>query len=731
MADPNNNGGKSILPAFDPNNPGALYQYESFLKFIETGHPGNTGRYGTAFTGEYVNSLVDQAGFLIFEEMRRNDSQIANILRAITLPIQTSNYFVEPASSDPSDKAIADEIEQNIFSDMEIPWGDVIRHICLMFPFGFMPMEMVLGYRMGKVILRKLAPRLPTSLYRWEVDQRTSKLKWLRQQDSNGQIISIPVEKLVLFTLDREGDNWQGRSLLRPAYRDWYIKNQLIKINAVKHERYGVGVPVVTARDGAKPKDEEWNAAEQAAQRIQASDGGAVMMPFGYTIKIMTPDNSSGGTDVIESIRYHDEQITKSILFMFANLGTSSSGSRSLGDVMLSMFLDSTQTYADYIAEMIDIHVVRPLVTMNYPGLSKFPRFKAGRIQKIDPGVIGALTQSGMLTNDPEIENMVRKSLNLPEKIIDSVAATVDKERIGDTGKDQQTPNYSEKKNNHVRGCLCGPCAGRNLNLAAKYIESEYHYAEKYINVKAYEMQLDGAENSLRQRIISIRNGQVRMIVNQLSQGRSIKKLAVPYKDQMFDVMKKEYEAQYEIGRHNVRQELQRQGNVHFAEKKKTPAMTVDFDEDYMTLLVDGAANKLASMTTQYYLDAGKNSITGTTEVLNFVTEKLADKLSDRTWEDLASYAVGNGYGAGREAEAEEQKDIISEAHYTVALEDPNNICAACLDTYNSQSVGADGDLSFDPDSPDALNFNAPNSECEGGPARCRCIIIYISGGVE
>jgi len=67
--------------------------------------------------------------------------------------------------------------------------------------------------------------------------------------------VSIPAEKLLIFSYRREGDNYAGISVLRSAYKHWYIKDKLYKFDAVRHERQSVGIPVITLPDGASDTD--------------------------------------------------------------------------------------------------------------------------------------------------------------------------------------------------------------------------------------------------------------------------------------------------------------------------------------------------------------------------------------------------------------------------------------------------------------------------------------------
>ena len=67
--------------------------------------------------------------------------------------------------------------------------------------------------------------------------------------------VDIPAWKFVVFTFRQEGDNYEGVSVLRSSYKHWYIKDQLYRFDAVKHERQAVWIPV--KRTGEDATEEE------------------------------------------------------------------------------------------------------------------------------------------------------------------------------------------------------------------------------------------------------------------------------------------------------------------------------------------------------------------------------------------------------------------------------------------------------------------------------------------
>ncbi len=381
----------------------------------EVGVSGNTGYWGTAKTGEYVTKLDGAAGRIIWDRMRRSDHQVQAVLAAITLPILQAGYYVEPASKSAKDRKVALILEDAFLKGMTITWADTLRHALLMLPFGFSALEKVYEYRDGLVLPRKLDPRLPQSVSRWDFDTKAKRLRSMVQQDTDGRELPVPIEKLLVFTTDKEGDNWEGRSILRPAYKAWYIKDDLEKTNALGHARWGVGVPRAKAPQTVERGSPEWEAAKQALEDIHANEKAYFMQPFGWDFDILGGQGKGQGTDVLSSIKYYDECIAKAMLAMHINLGTSQTGSKALGQSFMDAFLMATQAWADYIAEVIDRFCLRQIVDYNWK-VKKYPTFKARRILGLDFQTIGFLVQSGVIEHDDELENSLRSILRLPEK---------------------------------------------------------------------------------------------------------------------------------------------------------------------------------------------------------------------------------------------------------------------------------------------------------------------------
>lgn len=165
----------------------------------------------------------------MFDKMRRQDSQVASVLRAVTLPVRRTEWRVDPAGCRPEvAQMVADDLGLQVQGSAptralrtkdRFDWDEHLRLALLMLPFGHAYFEQV--YRIGDdgyAHLRKLAYRPPRSISRVNVAPDGGLVSI--EQDpivrSGGTSrVTIPVDRLVAYIHDREGGNWHGLSVLR------------------------------------------------------------------------------------------------------------------------------------------------------------------------------------------------------------------------------------------------------------------------------------------------------------------------------------------------------------------------------------------------------------------------------------------------------------------------------------------------------------------------------------
>ena len=342
--------------------------------------------------GEYNPQLEGLTAIRTYEKMRRSDAQVAATLLACELPIRAANWDVLPASTDPLDREIAQFVKDNLFGGLEYVspsgvkttqcWDDVLRNALLMLPFGAAAHEEIYAVDGTRVRLARLAPRLPITFYRWITDLDGETLLALNQygyRNSNFESVEIPVDRLAVFTFNKEGANFFGRSMLRPAYMHWYIKHQLYRIDAIAGERNGLGMP--TIEQGPNASKEDRLAAQAWVTQLAAHEKTGIALPAGWKFTLQGVQGQV--RDLFNSIQHHNIEISRTALAFFMNLGQGarSSGNRALGQEMTDFFFLAVQATADQIARTISATAVKRLVDYNWDGVERYPVLEVSNLR--------------------------------------------------------------------------------------------------------------------------------------------------------------------------------------------------------------------------------------------------------------------------------------------------------------------------------------------------------------
>ena len=380
--------------------------------------------------GEYNPQLEGPSAIRTYEKMRRSDAQVAATLLACELPIRAANWDVLPASSDALDREIAQFVKENLFGGLEYVspagvkttqcWDDVLRNALLMLPFGAAAHEEIYAVDGMRVRLARLAPRLPITFYRWITDVDGETLLALNQygyRNSNFESVEIPVDRLAVFTFNKEGANFFGRSMLRPAYMHWYIKHNLYRIDAIAGERNGLGIP--TIEQGTNASKEDRQAAASWVTQLAAHEKTGIALPAGWKLTLQGVQGQV--RDLFNSIEHHNIEISRTALAFFMNLGQSSrsSGNRALGQEMTDFFFLAVQATADQIARTITATSVKRLVDYNWDGVERYPTLQVSnlRARSLDQTLasLSQLATANVVAPYPELAQHIARELGLPQ----------------------------------------------------------------------------------------------------------------------------------------------------------------------------------------------------------------------------------------------------------------------------------------------------------------------------
>lgn len=402
---------------------------------------GRTGlrRWGGYIYEEFLPDLRGIWGARVYREMSSNDPVVGAILFSISMLVRQVSWRVEAASADPRDQEAADYLE-SCLGDMSQPWTDVISEILSFLPYGWSYHEIVYKrregdsrdptrqsrYSDGRIGWRKLPIRAQDSLLEWQFDDAGGLQAMIQSPPPDYARRTIPIDKALLFRTEVTRGNPEGRSILRNAYRPWWMKKRLEEIEGQGIELELTGMPVLTPPEGVHiwdQKDAEMailrQQAEQMVMGIKADQVRGLVKPFGWELQLL----STGGRrqiDVGAVIERYDRRIAMSVLADFILLGHEKVGSFALSSSKTELFAVALGAWLDSIAGVFNQFAVPRLFALNdFRGVG-LPRLVHGDVESPPLDELGVfikdMTGVGVITPGPELEDYLRRVANLPSR---------------------------------------------------------------------------------------------------------------------------------------------------------------------------------------------------------------------------------------------------------------------------------------------------------------------------
>jgi phage gp29-like protein len=404
-------------------------------------------RYGGIFYEEFLSELRGRKGAEVFTEMSNNDETIGAILFAIEMLVRQASWNVEPGGSTAKDREAA-EFVKSCMDDMQQTWIDTISEILSFLTYGWSFHEIVYKRRMGRtkdnrtsskyddglIGWMKLPIRSQETLYQWEYDDQDNLIGMTQMPPPDFGLITIPMNKAMLFRTRSRKDNPEGRSILRTAYRSWYFKRRIQEIEGIGIERDLAGLPVITTPEGMDiwdKDDEDMNAIraglESMVKNIRRDSTEGLVLPFGYTFEL----TSTGGSrqfDTNSIIARYDTKISQTVLADFIQLGHESVGSFALSSDKTNLFSMAICAFLDIICQTFNSQGIPALIDINgdhFAGVTDYPRLTHGDIEDVDLATMATyikdMTSIGVIIPDESLEDYVRQLGKLPKRTTDTV----------------------------------------------------------------------------------------------------------------------------------------------------------------------------------------------------------------------------------------------------------------------------------------------------------------------
>lgn len=377
---------------------------------------------------EYNPELRGWLGLQKYDRMRRSDGQIRGTLRLIKTPVLAARWYIEAASDSRRDQRIAEHVWNCLTKWMSVSWPQLLTEMLLMLDFGYYMFEKVYTFRDNKVIWQKLAPRHPLDVIEWDYDRHGGPNRVrMYAPDNSAEGVWIPIDKLTVFTFDKEGGDMEGISILRSAYKHWYFKENLYKIDAIQKERHGIGVPVIKLPPNFSPADRAL--ADEMGRNLRTNEKAHITLPPNWDIVMLKLEGQP--VDAMVSIEHHDLMIARNVLGQFINASTGNTQ-----EEQQQLFLKATRFIADIIRDAFNKWAIPQLVDYNWANVDEYPELKVRRIgDTVDWRTISFAIRNfigaGVIIPDDQLEKWVRDEMDLPAANVDTARIIVPPQQAG------------------------------------------------------------------------------------------------------------------------------------------------------------------------------------------------------------------------------------------------------------------------------------------------------------
>jgi hypothetical protein len=421
-----------------------------YPRFKTMGITGTQLSGGTISGYEQNTSLTGLSWVRAAEEMLRTDPVVRRSWHMLRQTLLSATWrFEAGVENDPVSEELARFANEAYGFDgyagqMSISWEEQLGYLFEYVTIGYRYAEEI--YKVGldsegrtKVFLDYYADREPSAHNEWLSRDGQHLDGILQTVVGVGKTPRpIPSNKLLLLTLNRTGSNFEGVGMLRPVWWWWRTKQRVSNLMCVGLDRWAVPTPkVIVDRSQAEALgltdgdiDAMINDAEAQAQAFLSAEQSYLVENGAVKFDSYAAAPNLYAQGPLDIIKECDNQISQAFLAQFANLGISDTGSRSVGEVHLSVFRRAAINLCDVVAAQVSGPgrrgggTIGRLIRFNYGAVeaSKLPRLTHAGLDTDDLanslGMLGPLVQFGLLTPDDELERAIRERLgagDLPE----------------------------------------------------------------------------------------------------------------------------------------------------------------------------------------------------------------------------------------------------------------------------------------------------------------------------
>lgn len=386
-----------------------------------------TEKFAGQYNEEYFRTLQGPRKANEYDKMRRGDARVKMCLSAVKNPIRSAQWDWMPTGElDETKKTHAEFLNFIFKTDLGIrskkKFRDLLNEALTVADFGNAVFERThkLGLshpKWGQYIgLASLGWRSPKTITEWNTD-KNGELSTVTQvaQGDNGKTVKMDARFLSIISLEKEGDNHEGISLLRPCYGAWSRKQLYLKMMAIGIEKTAIPTPKAKVPAG-KENSPEYEMLITVLEKLTSHQMNYITYPEGWDIDSLTINFDAD--KVKSAVQFENEEMTFAFLANFLLLGAGGNGGAyALSSDLSDFFTKSILYIADLISEMLN-EIGKELIILNFGEQETYPELTHQGITDSIGAEFGTLMQSlynsRMITPDDNLEESIRKRMKLP-----------------------------------------------------------------------------------------------------------------------------------------------------------------------------------------------------------------------------------------------------------------------------------------------------------------------------
>jgi hypothetical protein len=287
-------------------------------------------------------------GLIAFSEYTKmlNDAQVRAGFDLIVMGV-----LMKPWKIRHPDKEVVETLTRNLESLIYPSFRGAMKGMLSAVAYGFSVTEIVFEENRGKWLVRTSngLKTLNPEYIKFFSDP-FGNLKKI-EENIGGSSVDLPIDRMLIWSHNSQFGNWYGESLLNACYKNWFIKDAMLKFANIGYERFGS--PILL---GIAPTPGDMDNVLETIEHLYARSQGVLLKRH---------DKDPTAIEVIESrrrqmpydsyIRYQDEMILRRMLIgqkLFEG-GGGVYGPKVPFDIILMRFEDFRLELTDALNQML------------------------------------------------------------------------------------------------------------------------------------------------------------------------------------------------------------------------------------------------------------------------------------------------------------------------------------------------------------------------------------------